>query len=219
MPKQKDLKRLVRSRMQKTGEAYTAARLQVIRKIEEPKADLAKIAGMTDAAVEKQTGRNWAQWVEILDGHRAMEKPHREITQFVSSLGTPDWWTQMVTVGYERAKGLRAKHQVARGWSVSSTKTIGVPVKTLFLAWKDPKKRAAWLADHRFTVRKATAPKSMRITWVDGKSNVDVGFTSKGARKSTVAVQHDKLASAKDVAKKRAYWARSLEKLKAAVEP
>ena len=31
MPTQKDLKRLVRSRMKKTGEAYTAARLQLLK--------------------------------------------------------------------------------------------------------------------------------------------------------------------------------------------
>jgi len=173
-----------------------------------------------DAAVKKATGCDWKSWIWHLDKAGCATMSHKEIAALVyerwPKIG--GWWSQMVTVGYERAKGLRAKHQVARGWSVSSTKTIGVPVKTLFLAWKDPKKRAAWLADHRFTVRKATAPKSMRITWVDGKTNVDVGFTSKGARKSTVAVQHAKLASAKDVAKKRAYWARSLEKLKAAVE-
>ncbi len=32
MPSQKDLKRLVRARMQKTGEAYTAARAQLLAK-------------------------------------------------------------------------------------------------------------------------------------------------------------------------------------------
>src|SRR6266566_1826701 len=32
MPQQKDFKRLVRARMKKTGEAYTAARAQLIRK-------------------------------------------------------------------------------------------------------------------------------------------------------------------------------------------
>src|SRR3954467_11720027 len=37
MPKQKDLKRLVRARMQKTGEAYTAARAQVLRKPRTPR--------------------------------------------------------------------------------------------------------------------------------------------------------------------------------------
>ena len=34
MPTQKDFKRLVRSRMKKTGEAYTAARLQILNKNE-----------------------------------------------------------------------------------------------------------------------------------------------------------------------------------------
>ena len=32
MPKQKDLKRLIRTRMQKTGESYTIARSQVLDK-------------------------------------------------------------------------------------------------------------------------------------------------------------------------------------------
>jgi hypothetical protein len=170
--------------------------------------------------VKKATGCDWKSWIWHLDEAGCATMSHKEIAQLVHESWPKigGWWSQMVTVGYERAKGLRAKHQVARGWSVSSTKTIDVPVTSLFLAWKDPKKRAAWLKDHRFTVRKATAPKSMRITWVDGKTNVDVGFTAKGARKSTVAVQHDKLASAKDVETKRAYWARSLAKLKATVE-
>jgi hypothetical protein len=114
MPKQKDLKRIVRSRMQKTGESYTAARLQLIRK-KEP--NLAERAGMSDASVKKQTGRTWAEWVKVLDGVQAAEKPHREITQYVSSLGTPDWWTQMVTVGYERIRGLRDKGQRRGGGS------------------------------------------------------------------------------------------------------
>ena len=31
MPNQKDLKRLIRNRMQKTGESYTAARSQIVK--------------------------------------------------------------------------------------------------------------------------------------------------------------------------------------------
>ena len=89
MPKQKDLKRLIRSRMTKTGEAYTAARLQILKKTE-PTSNYAKVAGMSDASVSKRTGRTWAQWVRTLDAAGASEKPHREIAQHVSSLGTPD---------------------------------------------------------------------------------------------------------------------------------
>src|SRR5438309_3523067 len=107
MPTQKDLKRLVRSRMKKTGEAYTAARLQLLKtEPTPPTRDYAAAAGMSDSAVSKQTGRTWAQWVGVLDAVRAAEKPHGQIAAFVASLGTPDWWTQMVTVGFERFGGL-----------------------------------------------------------------------------------------------------------------
>ena len=178
------------------------------------------LGGIGDEAVKKATGCDWKSWIWHLDKAGCAEMSHKQIAELVferwPKIG--GWWSQMVTVGYEQAKGLRAKHQVKSGWSVSSSKTIGVPVKSLFGAWKDPKKRAVWLKDHGFTVRKATAPKSLRITWVDGKTNVEANFYPKGAKKSMVAVQHDKLASAKDVEKKKAYWAKSLEKLKATVE-
>jgi hypothetical protein len=176
--------------------------------------------GISDAAVKKATGCDWKSWIWHLDQAGCAEKSHKEIAVIVSKSWPKvgDWWTQMVTVGYEQAKGLRAKNQVKDSWRVSSSKTVGVPVKSLFAAWNDAKKRAAWLKDHRFTVRKATAPKSMRITWVDGKSSVEANFYAKGAKKSMVALQHDKLTSAADVARKRAYWAKALAKLKATVE-
>ncbi len=69
MPRQKDLKRIVRSRMQKTGESYTAARLQVLKK-KEP--DYAELAGMSEAAISKATGRTWAEWVKTLDAVSAV---------------------------------------------------------------------------------------------------------------------------------------------------
>src|SRR5262245_49221569 len=119
MPAQKDFKRLVRARMQKTGESYTAARLQLIKRPNlEPRIaapDYAVLAGMSDTAITAKTGRSWADWVSVLDRERAAEKPHREIARFVASLGTPDWWTQTVTVGYERIKGLREKGQRSDG--------------------------------------------------------------------------------------------------------
>lgn len=115
MPIQKDLKKIVRTRMQKTGEAYTTARSHVVSKKKEektePPPDYAALAGMSDAAVKKATGRDWSEWVTTLDAARANEQGHREIAEYVSSLGTPDWWSQMVTVGYERVRGLRDKRQ------------------------------------------------------------------------------------------------------------
>src|SRR4029077_18025787 len=83
MPVQKDFKRLVRDRMAKTGESYTAARQQLLKK-HEPALDYAARAGMSDAAIATKTGRSWADWVRVLDRERAADKPHREIARFVS---------------------------------------------------------------------------------------------------------------------------------------
>ena len=125
MPRDKDLKRLVRARMQKTGEAYTTARAQLLAKptaithrdesralAPTPAIDYAKLAGMSDAVVKEKTGCTWDRWVEALDSHGAAEMPHREIADLVhKKYKVGDWWSQMVTVGYERIKGLRARGQ------------------------------------------------------------------------------------------------------------
>lgn len=211
MPKQKDLKRLIRSRMKKTGEAYTAARLQFLRKSEST-SNYAQVAGMSDASVRKETGRTWAQWVRALDAARASEKPHREIAEYVSSLGTPDWWSQMVTVGYERIRGLRDRGQRrGGGYEATKSRTFNVPVEKLFNAFSNARTRRRWLP-LKITVRSATPRKYMRLTWDDGAS-VQVGFTSKGTGKSAVAVAHQKLPnrSAADAMKK--VWSEHFDRL------
>ena len=190
MPAQKDLKRLVRSRMKKTGEAYTAARLQLLKN--EPTPDYAEVAGMSDSAVSKQTGRTWAEWVGVLDAAHAAEKPHGQIAAYVASLGVPSWWSQMVTVGYERIRGLRDKGQRrGGGYEASKSRTFNVPVKTLFNAFSNARTRRLSLPVN-ITVRTATPHRSMRITW-DDDTLAQLGFTSKGNRKSVVAVRHEKL--------------------------
>ncbi len=211
MPKQKDLKRLIRSRMKKTGEAYTAARVQLLKK-SEPTSNYAEVAGMSDASVSKRTGRTWAQWVRALDTAKASEKPHREIAEYVSSLGTPDWWSQMVTVGYERIRGLRDRGQRrGGGYEATKSRTFNVPVEKLFNAFANARIRRGWLP-LKVTVRRATGHKWMRMTWDDG-TPVQLGFTSKGASKSAVAVAHQKLPDkAAAEAMKRA-WSEHFDRL------
>src|SRR5688572_27426348 len=135
MPAQKDLKRIVRSRMEKTGESYTTARRHVVKKNltvapTPPPIDYAALAGMSDATIQKKTGHTWAEWVEILDAFGGKDKPHGDVAEHVFSLGVPGWWAQSVTVGYERIRGLRARGQRRSGsWEASKSKTLSVPVE------------------------------------------------------------------------------------------
>src|SRR5262245_36671915 len=191
MPTQKDLKHLVRSRMRKTGEAYTAARLQLLKKRNEPTPDYAALSGTSDEAVRSKTGRTWAEWVRVLDAARAAEKPHREIARYVSSLGTPDWWSQTVTVGYERIRGLRDRGQRRDGmYEASKSRTFSVPVARLFQAFASPRLRQRWLPA-KLVVRSSAPPRRMRQVWND-ETRVELMFTPKGAAKSMVALTHQR---------------------------
>jgi uncharacterized protein YndB with AHSA1/START domain len=216
----KDLKRLVRGRMQKTGESYTAARATLLKQKPTPKAeppvpapapDYATLAGMGDAAIKAKTGCTWEKWVFVLDKAKAYEWEHKEIAEYVhTKYKVGDWWGQSVTVGYERIKGLRAIGQRRSGaYEASKSKTVPVPVARLFAAWHDPKLRRRWLPEPKLVVRAAQPDHSLRITWPDGTS-VECWFTAKSDTKSAVAVTHTKLASKADADQRKAYWAERL---------
>jgi hypothetical protein len=213
MPRQKDLKRLVRARMKKTGEAYTAARAHIAKK-PAAKIDYARLAGMSDAKLKEKTGCTWERWVRTLDHHGAEKMSHREIAELVGTKhNVPDWWTQTVTVGYERIKGLRARGQRRDGsYEASKSRTFDVPVSQLFEAWADEKKRKRWLNGEKVRIRTATAPKSMRVDWRDG-TIIAIGFMAKGKGKSSVAVQHTKLPDRETAEGLKKYWTERLDAL------
>lgn len=222
MPKEKDFKRRVRDRMRKTGEAYTAARAALVKKRERGGArsrpalpdDPASVAGMKDDAVRAKTGRDWRGWVAALDAGDADALGHAAIAaRLHEEFGLSGWWAQMVAVGYERLRGLRAKGQRREGtWDVGKSKTVPVPLARLYRAF-GARERGRWLGDAPLVVRKATREKSMRCRWGDDDTPVDLTFWAKGPQKSQVQLQHGKLPSQARAAELRAFWSERLAAL------
>jgi hypothetical protein len=224
MTTHKDFKRVVRGRMQKTGESYTAARSHLLKAdgrkggravaTPSPSIDFATLAGMSDAKVKASTGCTWERWVQALDYVKAHEWPHREIAQYVhEKFKVPSWWTQTVTVGYERIKGLRAKGQRRDGgFEVNKSKTFAMPLARLYRGFSDKRNRAKWLPGLDLTIRTATTNKSMRITMPDG-SSVQALFQSKGKGKSVVYVQHANLPDQGGADKAKEFWGERLTAL------
>jgi uncharacterized protein YndB with AHSA1/START domain len=179
----------------------------------------AKIAGISSAAVEAKTGKGWAQWFRLLDQHGARRRKHKDIAALLhNELGCSAWWSQMITVGYEQAHGMREKHEKPDGYQISRSKTLDVPVAELFAAWNKPALRCRWLSEDGFTIRKSTANKSIRMLWADGTTTVEVMFYAKGPAKCQVTVQHNKLPSAKEGERMKAYWGKMLERLADVIE-
>jgi uncharacterized protein YndB with AHSA1/START domain len=227
MPKQKDLKRIVRSRMQKTGESYTAARANVVKRTDvkrtdtkpEPKSEPLDLsaAGLSEERVRNATGRGWTEWVALLDAADGRNAPHATLVRHVSSFGTPDWWSQMVVVGYERIRGLRQHGQrMDQTWEVSRSRTFNVPLETLFEAVANAKQRAKWFDGLTITRTASTKNKSVRLKFDDG-TGVDIRFTVKDGGKTILGLGHTKLPS-KDVADRmKRFWSERLDRLKALV--
>ena len=230
MPRNKDLKRLVRARMDKTGEAYTAARAQILKKKTPVKAvapaaaesipvvvsaptpkDFAALAGTSDATMKEKTGCTWERWVYALDALGAGQMKHGDIAALVHTKYKIDgWWSQAVTVGYERIRGLRARGQRRDGsYEATKSRTFNVPVATLFDAWANANVRRRWLTGAAVKVRTATAPKSMRLGWSDG-GIIAVGFIAKGKDKSAVALAHTKLPDQATAERFKQYWSERL---------
>jgi hypothetical protein len=123
----------------------------------------------------------------------------------------------MVTVGYERIKGLRARGQRLDGsYEVSKSRTFTVPVARLFDAWADAGTRRRWLKDASVKVRTSTVATSMRLGFSDG-TIVALWFTPKGAAKSVVALAHTKLPDRETANRLKQYWSERLDALGEAI--
>jgi Domain of unknown function (DUF4287) len=225
MTTQKTFKQRVRARSAKTGESYTAARAQLLRKANappaapEPPPDSMALTGVSDEAMVRATGKPIAEWLEILDAWGGTEHKHPEIARWlVAEHGIPGWWAQGVTVGYERARGMRARYEEPGGFSVSASRTIAVSAERISDAFTDPDLRGRWLPDAPIRERTSNRGKSARFDWDDPPSRVGFNLLAKGDRKTQIGLEHEKLADAEVAERLKLMWRERLSALKELLE-
>jgi hypothetical protein len=218
MTRQKSFKRLVRARMEKTGESYTAARAMLLA-AEEPKATEGPALPMSDEVIRRRTGRGWEEWLDLLDDWGAAARPRAEAVRWVADEhGLEGWGAQAVTITYERARGLRAVGEGPDGFTITASKTVAVPVDRLYDAFVDESLRMRWLPDGELRERTASKPRSARFDWADGETRVNVGFVAKGDAKSTVSLGHERIADAEEAERMKGFWRDRVAALKEVLE-
>lgn len=174
---------------------------------------------MSDQAVKAKTGKTWKEWFAILTRAGAKKMSHQEIVKLLASKhNVGPWWQQMVAVTFEQQSGLRETHEKPSGYEISVSRTMNVPLRLVYQAFAKENERSSWLQEDGFTIRKATPNKSMRVTWIDGKTSVEFYFAQKAAAKTQVVAQHSKLPDAKAAAKMKSYWRGKLDRLQTALE-
>ncbi|MGH2428098.1 MAG: DUF4287 domain-containing protein [Candidatus Limnocylindria bacterium] len=223
MTTQKLFKRRVRERMSKTGESYTAARRHVAPgrdRLEAARRRLASAKELaSDEKISEATGQDWEAWLSLLDRWGARDRKHGETVDFlVTRHGVPGWWAQAITTGYERARGMRLKHQQPNGFTIYASKTVGVPIGVLFDAFADERTRAQWLTDGSMFLRTSQPGRVARFDWADGPTRVLVTFEVKGPSKATAYVSHERLPDPGAAEAAKHSWKARLAALKSFLE-
>jgi hypothetical protein len=221
MTTDKARKRAVRSRMQKTGERYAAARRHVVRDDVAPLPPRVAEPGMSEASIRKGTGKGWDEWFRVLDAWDGTEHTHTEIARYVNAeLGVDGWWAQSVTVGYERARGMRAMNQRPEWFEVSVSKTVDLSPIEAWRAFVEPKRRATWLdLGLRMRTGTRTMGRAARFDVPSEGTRVNVALVPKGEDRCVVSVTHVKLDGPDDVAAHRVAWRDRLARLAATSRP
>jgi uncharacterized protein YndB with AHSA1/START domain len=228
MTTQKTFKRRVRARAAKTGESYTTARSQLLHRTDAaPEPDRAgpptpapidtlALSGVSEEAMLSRTGRSLAEWFAMLDAWGAADRTHTEIARWLRDVnGVDGWWSQTVTVGYERAKGRRVLHQTAAGFSVGVTRTVAASEDAVRAMFADPARRALWLAGGPMAANGGYRGPRGRYDWTDPPSKVWVDLVPKAGGKTSVTVTHEGLPGADAAAAMKQSWRAALDRLKA----
>jgi hypothetical protein len=176
------------------------------------------IPSISGAVVRSRTGRDWADWFGVLDRLEAGKLSHRQIAHLLARRHRlPHWWAQTVAVEYERARGLRTRHQSPDGFSVAISRTLATRLAHLYQVTARAGERRKWFPAGAFEPSSYTRDRYFRGRWKQGR-RIDIGLYARGRGKSQIAVQVSRLASKGEVEPVRASWKAALRKLQSLLE-
>jgi hypothetical protein len=175
----------------------------------------------SDARIRERTGRGWEEWFDLLDTWGAGSIGHTALADRVAGvLGERGWDAEAVAMSFERARGRRAVGERigGDGFVASASKTIAAGAEEVFAAFVDPSRRSGWLPDLELSERTVTKPRAARFDVGGGTTRLLVTIEAKAPARSTVAVEHSRLAGASEREGCQTRWRQALETLKADLE-
>jgi len=201
---------------------------------------LSNSKSISEESVTKATGFGLDHWFKTLDAWRASEKTHKEIAAWLhNAQSVAAWWSQMITVEYERARGMRQLHERCSGFAISVSRTISTSLIRAWEAWADPKVLSQWFTtgavqefvvggaysnndgDHG-TFKCITILKHIRFSWESKHhapgSDVVLEFRDRGDGKVRIELTHEKLRSKKDAEDLKEGWSWAMDCLKLFLE-
>jgi uncharacterized protein YndB with AHSA1/START domain len=201
-----------------------------------------KINNVSTEAVELATGRDWDDWIEFIDGSGGERMDHRQIVVLLANAGGVDsgWWQQMVTVGYEHAKGRRVTGETAAtDFQIGVQRTIPIGREALWDLLTSGTGTRIWMGTDiverldplepgaRYGAADGTSGEfrtikpghRLRLTYQDAKQSqpsvLQLTLNSPGGSTSKTALRfhQEKLASERERERMREHWTAVLDEI------
>lgn len=181
---------------------------------------------MDEAKVVEATGRPFGEWFAILDERGARDMAHKDIARLLSAeYDVPSWWSQSVTVEYEKHMGRRETGQRQTGeYEGSASRTLPGTMDEVLDRWIARVQAGGATpafdgveAAGEAGVSRTEKWRYWRVSLIDG-SRVTVtisekpggGKADRGGRAddpaSTIVVTSSKLQAREDGARWKAFW-------------
>lgn len=172
-------------------------------------------------AIERATGRPWAEWVAVFEAHGARSLGHAEIAKLAlatmpAGVDNEAWWAQGTAIAYEQHAGLRVPGQSSTGgFRVSASRTLPLGREAALEAWLAQHAAAAEHLGHAVSGARSseTAKRAFYRFSLDGAGKVEVSATPKDAEKTVVAISQDGLTDGERIEEWRAHWKAQLAAL------
>ena len=187
-------------------------------------------------AVMKGTGRPVGVWFHLLDAWPDKEKGHAAMAKWLrDEHGQSLWWSQMITVLYERARGMRKVYERADGFATGVTRRIEASPQRAWDAIARGENWMHWLSsgarvDFRVGGRYSTPDgaagriasirplKRVRLTWEHSKfsrgSYVIFELSAISGGKVTVGITHARIGSDEELKRLKKWWGEALNRLR-----
>lgn len=206
MTRQEAFKRRIRERMEKTGERYGAARRVLIERSGTGRRSWVAEPETSDDSLRAATGRGWDEWCDIIDAWPGHSGGHTAIATYVrDEHGVDGWWSQTVTVGYERITGLRLPYQRPNGtFNAGKSRTVKAEAAILKAMLLDDRDRADLFPGFETEVRSRPQSKVVRIAIGPGTAQIALDPLPDGRTK--VSIAHEGLPSLDEVEPWKSYW-------------
>lgn len=217
MTTQESFKKRVRERMARTGERYTTARRALLARRADGGRTWVSEPEMGDDAIRAGTDHGWDHWCDLIDGWRGQAGPGNNpwdhtatAARIEAECGLDGWWSQAVTVGYERISGLRLPNQMADGtFTANKSRTVAADADKLRELLLDDDHRADLFPGEATELRSKPTSKGIRLGIGPGVALISL--TAKADGRTTVTLQHTKLPDADEVERWKFWWSEWLE--------